>query len=238
MIIMTLAYSQHASDTAYLKQHYSILKQWTSFLIAEALIPANQLSTDDFQGSLANQTNLALKGIIAIQAMSVIANVTGNSGDALNYTKTAHDYLTQWETMAVVPATSAVPAHTKLAYQDPTGHGLLYNLYADTLLKLNFVPKRIYDMQSAYYPTIANVYGVQLDSRNVGTKCKFPTAKSSRSKTQSLTIYVKKADWEMWTAAISSPSTKFMFISKLAKWIGTTPTTRAFTDLYNTQTSE
>lgn len=172
MIIMTLAYSQHTGDKAYLSQHYKILKQWTNFLVAEALIPANQLSTDDFQGNLANQTNLALKGIIAIQAMSIIANSTGNPADATNYTNIAHSYLTQWEKMAVVPATATVPAHTKLAYQDPTGHGLLYNLYADTLLNLNFVPKRIYNMQSAYYPTIANYYGVQLDSRNVCTKCK------------------------------------------------------------------
>ncbi|ESZ97777.1 hypothetical protein SBOR_1838 [Sclerotinia borealis F-4128] len=216
MIIMTLAYSQHASDTAYLTQHYTLLKQWTTFLIAEALVPANQLSTDDFQGTLANQTNLALKGIIAIEAMSVIANLTGNLGDASNYDNIAHSYFTQWEKMAIVPATASVPAHTKLAYQDSTGHGLLYNLYADTLLKLNFVPKRIYDMQSAYYPTVANVYGVQLDSRNVCTK----------------------SDWEMWAAAISSPSTKSMFISKLATWIGVTPTDRAFTDLYNTQTAD
>lgn len=216
MIIMTLAYSQHTSDTAYLTQHYPLLKQWTSFLVAEALIPANQLSTDDFQGTLANQTNLALKGIIAIEAMSRIANLTGNSADALNYTNIAHDYLTKWETLAIVPATASVPAHTKLAYQDSTGHGLLYNLYADTLLKLDFVPKRIYDMQSEYYPTIANAYGVQLDSRNVCTK----------------------SDWEMWAAAIASPSTKSMFISKLATWIGVTPTDRAFTDLYNTQTAD
>lgn len=42
----------------------------------------------------------------------------------------------------------------------------------------------------------------------------------------------------MWTAAIASKSTKEMFISKLATFIGVTPTDRAFTDLYNTQTAE
>jgi hypothetical protein len=172
MIIMALAYAQRASDTAYLSQHYSILKQWTGYLVSEALIPANQLSTDDFQGTLANQTNLALKGIIAIEAMSVVANLTGNTADAQNYTNIAHSYLTQWEGLAIVNATASAPAHTKLAYQDATSHGLLYNLYADRLLNLNFVPQRIYDMQSAFYPTVAHTYGVPLDSRNVATKCK------------------------------------------------------------------
>lgn len=53
MLIMTLAYAQRASDTAYLSQHYKILNQWTQYLIEEALIPANQISTDDFAGALA-----------------------------------------------------------------------------------------------------------------------------------------------------------------------------------------
>jgi len=124
MIITTLAYSQRTEDTAYLSQHYTILKQWTGYLIQEALIPANQLSTDDFQGQLANQTNLALKGIIAIQAMSEIASKTGNTDDAQNYSSIAHEYIAQWQDLAVV--TSASPPHTNLDYQDNSSHGKPY----------------------------------------------------------------------------------------------------------------
>jgi hypothetical protein len=121
MLITTLAYAQRANDVAYLTQHYKILKQWTGYLVQEALIPANQLSTDDFQGQLANQTNLALKGIIGIQAMSVIASKTGNSADATNFSNIAHNYITQWQQLAVV--TAANPPHTNLDYQDSTSHG-------------------------------------------------------------------------------------------------------------------
>ena len=53
MLIMTLSYAQRANDTAYLSQHYAILDQWTQYLIEEAMIPANQISTDDFAGALA-----------------------------------------------------------------------------------------------------------------------------------------------------------------------------------------
>jgi Domain of unknown function (DUF4965) len=67
MILMTLAYAQRTRDTAYLSKHYDILKKWTQYLIDEALFPAHQMSTDDFAGPLANQTNLALKGIIGIE---------------------------------------------------------------------------------------------------------------------------------------------------------------------------
>ena len=186
MIIATLAYAQRANDVAYLTQHYSIMQQWTGYLVDEALIPANQLSTDDFQGQLANQTNLALKGILAIQAMSVIASKTGNSADATSYANTASSYLSQWQVYGI--NSEASPPHTNLAYQEPDSHGLLYNLYADKLLGLNFVPQSVYDMQSNFYPTVAQTYGVPLDTRDVYTK----------------------SDWEMWVAAISSPSTQSM----------------------------
>ena len=43
MLIMTLAYAQRANDNAYLTEHYQILKQWTGYLVQEALIPANQV---------------------------------------------------------------------------------------------------------------------------------------------------------------------------------------------------
>jgi len=121
MVITTLAYAQRTQDTSYLTQHYNILKQWTGYLVQEALIPADQLSTDDFQGQLANQTNLALKGIIAIQAMSEIASKTGNSADATNYSNIAHDYIGKWQQMAVV--TDANPPHTNLDYNDDSSHG-------------------------------------------------------------------------------------------------------------------
>jgi len=53
MLIMTLAYALRANDIAYLTQHYDILKQWNNYLVEEALVPAEQLSTDDFAGKLA-----------------------------------------------------------------------------------------------------------------------------------------------------------------------------------------
>lgn len=48
--------------------------------------------------------------------------------------------------------------------------GLLYNLWADKALSLNFVPQSIYDMQSTFYSTVFNEYGVYLDTRHTYTK--------------------------------------------------------------------
>jgi hypothetical protein len=65
MIIMTLAYAQRTNDYGYLITRWRMLKQWTEYLVKDktALYPGLQLSTDDFAGMLANQTNLALKGM-------------------------------------------------------------------------------------------------------------------------------------------------------------------------------
>lgn len=53
MIIMALAYALKSSNTDYLNEHYPLLEQWTSYLVDEAIYPANQISTDDFAGPLA-----------------------------------------------------------------------------------------------------------------------------------------------------------------------------------------
>ncbi|KAL3453954.1 hypothetical protein BJX65DRAFT_301757 [Aspergillus insuetus] len=214
MVIMALAYAQKSRDTEYLEQHYDKLRAWTNYLIDDALYPANQISTDDFAGPLANQTNLALKGIIGIEAMSVIAELTGHSEDASNLTAYAHDYIDRWQSLGI--AHSAAQPHTTLSYGSDDSHGLLYNLYSDRELGLNLVPQSVYDMQSDFYPTVQQTFGVPLDTRHQYTK----------------------GDWELFTAAVASTSTRDMFIKPLAEWINQTPTNRALTDLYDTVTGD
>jgi hypothetical protein len=53
MIIMMLAYSQWTHDDKYLSNNWDLLVKWAQYMIKDAKIPANQLSTDDFAGHLA-----------------------------------------------------------------------------------------------------------------------------------------------------------------------------------------
>ncbi|OTA84699.1 hypothetical protein M434DRAFT_83133 [Hypoxylon sp. CO27-5] len=215
MIIMVLAYAQRTGDNDYLRQHYPILKQWAGYLVDEALIPADQISTDDFAGSLANQTNLGLKGIIGLRAMSEISDRTGNSDDASSYLDTATSYISQWQGFGL--NTAADPPHATLSYGDEDSHGLLYNLYANSLLNFgDFVPESVYNMQSDFYPTVALEYGVPLDTRHTYTK----------------------TDWMLWCAAIANTDTQDTIIRLVAGWIDSTPTNRALTDLYDAQTGD
>ncbi|KAG6182265.1 hypothetical protein E4U36_003461 [Claviceps purpurea] len=210
MIIMMLALAQRKNDNKYLADNWDLLVKWAQYMIDDAKIPAQQLSTDDFAGHLANQTNLAIKGIIALQAMSEIATRAGHRGDSTKYANYAKEYLAFWTEHGVNKA----DGHSMLQYDNPASYGLLYNIYPDKVLGLDFIPQDIYDMQSNFYLKNQKKYGVILDTRNVWTK----------------------TDWEMFAAAVAKPDTKRMFISKIARWINETPTWRAMTDLYDVNT--
>lgn len=208
MLLMSYAYYKFSGNAAWLSSHYATLKQWAEFLAGFSLIPAFQFSTDDFAGQLANQTNLALKGILGLRALGAIAQVAGHPEDAANFSAMASDYYQQWEALAIDPSEK----HTLLSYQWRSSWGLLYNTYMDRLLGLGVVSPQVYEMQSDWYALQSQVYGVPLDSRHLYTK----------------------SDWEMWAAATCSAETRRLFVNAIAHWINSTSTEFPLTDLYDT----
>ncbi|KAF4538650.1 Glutaminase [Lasiodiplodia theobromae] len=208
MLLMTYSYYKFTGDRNYLRDHYTKLFQWSQFLIEYTLIPSNQLSTDDFVGTLENQTNLAIKGIVGLQAMAEISTVVGNTVDATNFTSTSSSYYQAWEDLAIDPTGT----HTVLAYQWRSSWGLLYNSYPDKLLNLGVIRQEVYDMQSSYYATVSEAFGIPLDNR----------------------VSLTKSDWELWTAATCEPRTRRLIVNAIAYWLNHTSTNRAFTDLYET----
>jgi Domain of unknown function (DUF1793) len=86
-----------------------------------------------------NQTNLALKGMIGIEAMAIISNLTGKPQEAQNYTGIANKYISQWLTLGI--ASNNNPPHSTLAYgQDNTyGMSLRVALILDLLWCLKLI---------------------------------------------------------------------------------------------------
>ncbi|CAG8971483.1 hypothetical protein HYALB_00002067 [Hymenoscyphus albidus] len=213
---------------------YTLWKQWTGYLVREALIPSNQLSTDDFAGWLANQTNLALKGIIGIRAMSEIAELVGEKEDAKYYREISESYVKRWETEF---ALSRDGTHAKLAYTWFGSWTTLYNLFADSLLcfhlpsstsnavtgqkplltqiksKTAFVDEKIYKIQSDWYHNVRQRYGLPLDSRHLYTK----------------------SDWEFFAVAVASKQVREEVVDSIALWVNETSTDLPMTDLYDTE---
>ncbi|KAI0407518.1 DUF1793-domain-containing protein [Xylaria palmicola] len=227
----------------WLRRSYRLWKKWTGYLVRESLVPANQLCTDDFAGWLANQTNLALKGIVGIKAMSHIAEIVGEESDAKHYGDVADRYIDKWQEFGL----SRDKTHAKLAYTWYGSWTTLYNLFADALLCFHipeenhsiheasgywgaqqapiddrrtskaksrkFIPDSIYQMQSDWYHNVVQRYGLPLDSRHLYTK----------------------SDWEFFAAAVAGKQVRTEILQHVAAWVNETVTDRPFTDLYDTE---
>ena len=223
----------------WVKRSYKLWNQWTGYLVEFSLEPENQLSTDDFAGPLQLQTNLALKGIIGIKAMSKIADTIGKQTDVEYFGKIAEEYVDKWTVFGI----SRDQTHAKLSYDWYGSWTTLYNLYADALLcfhlegtplelnhdtfgsldhggqkpikpeRVGFVPHKVYVMQSNWYLAVRQKYGLPLDSRHLYTK----------------------TDWEFFAMAVAAKETRAEILESLAKWLNETSTDRPFTDIHDTE---
>ncbi|KAK8212903.1 hypothetical protein M8818_003068 [Zalaria obscura] len=113
-------------------------------------------STDDGAGSSPNQTNLAIKAAIALNAYGLM---TGQS----NYSDTGKRFATELYNNTL--GTDPNRTHFTILEGEAQTWALAFNLFPDVLLGLNTFPTAAYAMQTAFYSTIRSLGGVALDSR-------------------------------------------------------------------------
>lgn len=211
-ILMSFAYYKFSGNADWLNRHYPTLAQSTDYLLAYAKIPGTQLSTDDFAGTLVNQTNLAIKGVLALKAMSIMARMApapaAASGPPAVDDRTVQQFYREWERHGIAPARD----HALLTYQWRSSWGLLYNIYFDKLLNLGVVAPAVYTMQSDWYAAVSQLYGVPLDNRH----------------------HYTKSDWQLLAAAACRAGTRRLLVTALARWLNRTVTPYPFGDLYET----
>ncbi|TNY20467.1 glutaminase GtaA [Rhodotorula diobovata] len=214
MLWMALAYFQLTGDKAWVEKHYDVFKQWTTFLTDDGLVPAEQLSTDDFAGTLANQTNLAMKAIVGIGAMAELANGIGRWTDWVHYRSVAKAYAAEWTKMAMTDAGGV--RHAKLAYQDEDSWGTLYNLFGDRALNLQLFDRNLYKDQAEWYERKFEKYGLPLDSRHAWAK----------------------TDWHLFAAgSATTKEGRDSFVDSLVDFLQAGKVDAPFPDLYETPTA-
>jgi len=197
----------HDSSFIYPK-YWPLLKSWADYLSDSLPFPANQLCTDDFTGRLANNTNLAAKGIVALEAFAKLCE-TAKAGDCEKYRTAARGFAVTWKKYAWEQD------HFKIAYNFSNSYSIKYNMVWQKLLGMDgpFDWDVIVPTEVKYYLSKANAFGTPMDSRHT---------------------YVK-LDWLSWGAAMADDDASFHALQDpIYKQAQATSCRVPLTDLFDT----
>jgi hypothetical protein len=207
MLILALAVARAEGNANLARSYWPLLTKWADYLRAKGLDPENQLSTDDFAGHLAHNSNLSIKAIEAVASYAELAKLVGDDGRAADYHNTAKQMAEQWERM------SADGDHYRLAFDKPGTWSQKYNLVWDKVLGLNLFSPSIARKELAFYLHHQNEFGLPLDNRKTYTKL----------------------DWIVWTATLADDQKDFQaLIAPLHRYADQTPSRVPLSDWYDT----
>lgn len=207
MLILIGALAQQQKDVTFARRYWPLLGKWAAYLRDKGMDPDNQLSTDDFAGHLAHNTNLSIKAIVALGAYAQLAEKLGETNTATEYRKIAQDMAKKWPEMA------KDGDHYRLAFDKPGTWSQKYNLVWDKLLGLNLFDPAIARAELAFYKTKQNSYGLPLDNRETYTKL----------------------DWIIWTATMTESRQDFQaLIAPVVKFLNESPSRVPMSDWYRT----
>ena len=211
LLILVDALTRAEGDMTLASRFWPQLTQWAEYLRANGLDPKNQLSTDDFAGHLAHNSNLSIKAIEALAAYADLAQRLHHDADATTYAAAAKHMAAQWVQMA------REGDHYKLTFNSADTWSQKYNLVWDKILHFNLFPAEVHAAEIAYYRARLDRYGLPLDSRAGYTKL----------------------DWELWTATLAdNPADFAALLEPVYRWTNESPTRVPLTDWYDTKTGK
>ncbi|WP_019833564.1 glutaminase family protein [Sphingomonas sp. PR090111-T3T-6A] len=181
MLLMIGALAKAQGNADFAAKFWPQISRWAAYLAEKGLDPENQLSTDDFAGHLAHNTNLSIKAILALDSYATLARRLGKKEEAARYQALARGMAAKWPVMA------KEGDHTRLAFDQPGTWSQKYNLVWDKVLGLGLFPKTLFDQEVSFYLRKQQPFGLSLDSRKTYTKL----------------------DWITWSATLSDRKEDF-----------------------------
>ena len=205
MFLCLCAVKKYSGKQTLFDEYRPLMDKWAEYLVKHGYDPENQLCTDDFAGHLARNCNLSLKAILGIASYSVLSGVN-------SYMGIANDYAKRWQTDA-----KANHKGTRLAFGEPDGWSIKYNIVWDDLLGFHLFSDEVKKKEVELYLSKLNCYGVPLDSRATYTKI----------------------DWLMWSTRIYKNNRYFAIVCQaIADMISETVDRVPLTDWYFTDTAD
>ena len=205
MLIMLAALSRAEGNADFAAPYWPLLFRWAEFLREKGMDPDNQLSTDDFAGHLAHNTNLSVKAIVALASFGQLADAMGKTAEAGRYKDLARTMASRWIEMA------RDGDHYKLAFDKAGTWSQKYNLVWDKLLGLKLFPDHVAKTELAFYKKNQKPYGLPLDNRSDYTKL----------------------DWIVWTATLADNAADFTALTDpVYRFANETPTRVPLSDWY------
>lgn len=207
MILMVAAMSHAEENEDFAGRYWPLLSKWADYLLAKGFDPENQLSTDDFAGHLAHNTNLSIKAILALAAYAQMADRLGHYDTAAKFNSSAKSMAAKWAPMA------KDGDHYRLAFDKSNTWSQKYNLVWDNILDLHLFPPEIADHEVAYYTNHLNHFGLPLDNRATYTKL----------------------DWTIWSATLArNPADFSTLVHPVLDFLNQTTDRVPMTDWYDT----
>ena len=134
-IQIVAAYSLQTGNYSFAERFWGLLERWAQYLAANGLFPAEQRSSDDYEGPISNSTHLAAKAAIGLGAFSQLCNATGRQAIGASYWSTAVAMRDAWLVLARDPAPGA--AHYALQYGAANTSSVKYSFLFDRALGLD-----------------------------------------------------------------------------------------------------
>ncbi len=205
LLILTAALARAEGTADFAKRYWPVLTKWAEYLKEKGLDPENQLSTDDFAGHLAHNTNLSIKAILALRSYAMLAEMLGKADVANEYKTVSQQMASKW------PAMAADGDHYRLAFDKAGTWSQKYNLVWDKLLGFHLFSPEITKREMTYYKTKQNAFGLPLDNRETYTKL----------------------DWIVWTATLADDRSDFeTLIAPAYRFANESPTRVPLSDWY------
>src|SRR2546421_2060544 len=206
MLILVDAIAKIENSTEFADLWWPQLTQWANFLKPYAFDPGNQLTTDDFLGTINHSANLAVKAIEGLGAYAQLAQMRGDTTTYNDFHSTAQSDVTHW-----ISVTSAGD-HYSMVYNSASTWSEKYNLVWDKILGLNLFPTSVASTEIAYYKLKMKQYGVSVQS----------------------TTNTAKTDWELWSATLATSSADFQaLVAPIYNYMNTTGSRQPMQDSYD-----